>query len=208
MSKTLYALLGFGLFAACSPASTSTKGQLITCNTDPGTGVILRCAPAGDGSGSGSGTCVDVDEDGDGSPNDTIASRESDADHSTADDDDGDGIPNEEDCDSHPGGDDGGDNGVDLPYDVKPQLGATATPIHDAFAENGAQPASIVSVTMDGGGTWRLAELQAGTAFVVTQDDCTHPGNRDVGRDRVIVTWKTTDGASHSDHLDIRYCGQ
>jgi hypothetical protein len=203
MSKSLSALLGFALCAACSSTSTSTKGQLITCDTDPGTGVILRCAP---GDGSGSNTCQDIDEDGDGKPNDDVIARSTNETEGTADDDDGDGIPNDQDCDEHSGGDH--DGGVDLPYDVKPQLGATATPIHDAFAEKGAQPASIVSVTMDGGGTWRLTELQAGTAFVVTQDDCAHAGNRDVGRDRVIVTWTTADAASHSDHLDIRYCGQ
>ena len=86
------------------------------------------------------------------------------------------------------------------------QLGNTTTPIADAFAEKGAQPAAIVSVTMDGGGSWRLAELQAGTSFVVTQADCDHDGNRDTGRDRVIVTWSNTDGSTDSDHLDIRYC--
>ncbi|HEY6033274.1 MAG TPA: hypothetical protein VIV58_03415, partial [Kofleriaceae bacterium] len=88
----------------------------------------------------------------------------------------------------------------------RPALGSTARPIQDAFAENGVQPDSIDAVAMDGG-TWRLAELQAGTAFLVTEDDCTHAGNRDVGRDRVIVTWRdTAAAATQSDHLDIRYC--
>jgi hypothetical protein len=30
------------------------------------------------------------------------------------------------------------------------------------------------------GGDWRLAGLQAGSAFVVDQGDCDHVGNRDV----------------------------
>jgi hypothetical protein len=112
-------------------------------------------------------------------------------------------IPDDEDCDHHPGEDHDGDDGdVDLPYDIRPALGATTTPIVDAFEEEGAQPAEIVSVT---GATWRLAELQAGTSFVVTASDCDHAGNRDVGRDRVVVTWKNADGSTHSDHLDIRY---
>ncbi len=209
LSFVLAALLPGALGAACSSEQVSAKGQTITCSTDPGTGVILRCEPGGGGSGSGgSGTCVDVDDDGDGEPHDdgTIARN------GVEDDDDGDGIPNEEDCDEHQGEDSCDDHGgdsssVDLPYDVKPQLGATATPILDAFAEKGAAPAEIVSVTLDGG-SWRLAELQASTPFVVTNDDCTHVGNRDVGRDRVIVTWRNADGSTESDHLDIRYCAQ
>jgi hypothetical protein len=51
------------------------------------------------------------------------------------------------------------------------------------------------------------SKLQAGTPFLVSEDDCTHAGNRDVGRDRVIVTWQdTAASATQSDHLDIRYC--
>lgn len=64
---------------------------------------------------------------------------------------------------------------------------------HDS-PKDGIQLASIVSVTLDGG-SWQLAELQAGTAFTVT-----------AGRDRVIVTWTLADASVHSDHLDIRYC--
>ena len=82
---------------------------------------------------------------------------------------------------------------------------ATTQPIIDAFASEGAQPLSIDSVTLDNG-SWRLAELQAGTPFVVTADDCAHQGNRDIGRDRVVVTWTNGDQSTHSDHLDIRYC--
>jgi len=78
-------------------------------------------------------------------------------------------------------------------------------PIVDAFAELGSQPAAIVSVAMEDS-TWRLTELQAGTAFVVTQADCDHVGNSGIGRDRVIVTWQTADQVAHTDHLDIRYC--
>jgi hypothetical protein len=188
----------FGLVAACSGSEhTSSQGQTITCTTDPGTGVILRCAPGDNG---GQNSCKDVDEDGDGEPHDTNTVFSSD----DPNDDDGDGIPNDEDCDNHPGEDN--DRDGELPYDVKPQLGSTATPILDAFAETGGSAPTIVSVTMDGG-TWRLTELQNSTPFVVTNDDCNHDGNRDVGRDRVFVTWQTATGTA-TDHLDIRYCEQ
>lgn len=186
------------LVSACSAGNTSTVGQMITCTTDPDSGVILRCDPGG-GDGAPD-TCQDVDEDGDGEPHDegTIA-REA-----TPDDDDGDGVSNEDDCDEGDGGD-GDSDEVDLPYDIKPQLGDSVSPIIDAFAEKGAQPAAIVDVTMDGG-SWRLAELQNGDAFTVTDADCSHAGNRDVGRDRVFVTWQNADGSTETDHLDIRYC--
>ena len=202
-----------GLLVACTASdNTSTKGQLITCTTDPGTGVILACG-AGSGSGSAGGsTCQDIDEDGDGEPHDQPGDSSSrvapegsdDGSGSGEADDDHDGIPNSEDCDTHEGEDDGGQSdGAQLPYDIAPQLGATSTPIADAFASEGAQPASIVSVT---GATWRAAELSAGTPFVITQADCDHVGNRAVGRDRVVVTWTNADGSTASDHLDIRYC--
>jgi hypothetical protein len=204
-SKLLITLLPFGLLAAgCGGSEVSSTGQMITCDTDPGTGVILRCVPGG---GSGTGTCTDVDEDGDGEPHDegTIL-RTAPGDPDDGDDSDDDGVPDEEDCDEQPGEDDcDSDGGVDLPYDVKPELGATTTPIMDAFLEKGQAPASIVSVTLEGG-SWRLPELQAGTPFVVTEDDCSHAGNRDAGRDRVVVTWENADGSTESDHLDIRYC--
>jgi len=214
LSLLLVSLLPFGALApACSSPHESTKGQLITCTTDPGTGVVLRCQP-GAGTG-GANTCVDVDEDGDGEPGDSaddgagalsFTGRPEDGGSGGGDeaDDDDDGVPDDEDCDHHPGEDHDGDSGgVDLPYDIRLSLGQTTTPIHDAFAEEGAQPASIVSVT---GATWRLTELQAGTPFAVTADDCSHAGNRDVGRDRVVVTWKNADGSVHADHLDLRYC--
>ena len=67
LSYALAAVLPFGVLApGCSP-STATKGQLITCSTDPGTGAVLRCEPGGS---NGAGTCQDVDEDGDGEPHD------------------------------------------------------------------------------------------------------------------------------------------
>jgi hypothetical protein len=200
---------------ACTGPALSSQGQLITCTTDPGTGVITRCE-AGSGSGSGSNQCQDIDEDGDGDPHDGSGSGSDDrgggAGNLVAPDDgdggghdsDGDGIPDDQDCDNQPGEDN--NPRPDLPYDVRPALGSTARPIQDAFAEKGVQPAVIETVTMDGG-TWRLAELQAGTPFLVSEDDCTHAGNRDVGRDRVIVTWQdTAASATQSDHLDIRYC--
>ena len=213
MLKHLPLLLSVLTVAALAPACTSStnnlssKGQEITCTTQPGTGVILSCEP-GNGSGSGSNTCHDIDEDGDGNCHDDHSSTNFTARDGGEDDGegdhDGDGIPDSDDCDEHHGEDDSGEGG--LPYDVRPQLGDTTTPIVDAFAEEGAQPAAITSVTMNGG-TWRLAELQAGTSFVVTQADCDHVGNRDVGRDRVFVTWNSTaNSVSQTDHLDIRYC--
>jgi hypothetical protein len=212
LSFTLMALLPVGALApGCSSSDhTATKGQLIICTVDPGTGAVGRCEPGdGGGSGSGSNTCQDVDEDGDGDPHDDAdddhprTSSADDHDQGDNDDHDGDGIPDDRDCDEH-AGEDGMRDG--LPYDVRVALGASTRPIFDAFAERGGQPAAIVSVKMDGG-NWRLAELQAGTAFTVTQDDCDHAGNRATGRDRVVVTWKNADQTQSSDHLDIRYCG-
>lgn len=194
---------------ACSSPNESTKGQLITCSTDPGTGVILACEPGG---GGGPNTCVDVDEDGDGDCSDddvgddnpSFAPSNGSDDSPDGDDSDDDGVPDDEDCDEHPG-EDGDDHGsdVDLPYDIKMSLGQTYTPIADAFAEKGAQPAAILSVS---GASWRGAELAAGTPFTITTDDCEHAGNRDIGRDRVVVTWLNADGSMDADHLDLRYC--
>ncbi|HUS33358.1 MAG TPA: hypothetical protein VMZ53_32875 [Kofleriaceae bacterium] len=229
MSKLRIVLLST-LVAACSP-NTSTKGQLITCTTDPDSGVIQSCQPGGDDDDDDD-TCQDIDEDGDGDPSDddddsatsdddTIArtadsgpggdSSESDDDEDddglsdcVDDDDDNDGIDDDDDCDEQEGED--GDES-DLPYDVRMAEGQSVTPISDAFAEKGAQPQAVISVEMDGGGAgWRLAELAAGATFTVTAADCGHAGNRDVGRDRVIVTWRNASGAVESDHLDLRYC--
>jgi hypothetical protein len=216
----LIAVLPFSVLApACTGGATSSTGQMITCTTDPGTGVIVRCE---NGDGSGSGTCHDIDEDGDGDPHDEAEGADDSGNHTNvaAPDDghggsddgsghegdtDGDGIPDSDDCDNHHGEDD--DGGDELPYDVRPALGATTQPIQEAFAEKGGQPFAIDSVSMDGSSSWRLAELVSGTAFLVTEQDCNHAGNRDIGRDRVIVTWRDDAAAvSQSDHLDIRYC--
>ncbi len=99
-------------------------------------------------------------------------------------------------------GDDGGE--ADLPYDAKLQVGDTFK-LSDAFLEKGPLPDAILEVSMDGG-DWRLAELQSDTVFEVTQADCDHEGNRDIGRDRVFVTWRNGDGSEETDHLDLRYC--
>ena len=213
LSCTLVALLPVGVLAPGCSSSTGSRGQLITCTTDPGTGVIERCEPGGGGSGSGNGsgagTCQDIDEDGDGEPHDTgdddpiesSGNRDRGGEDGDDGDRDGDGIDDDHDCDEHAGED---ADREELPYDVRPQLGATTRPIIDAFAARGGQLPEIVSVTMSGS-SWRLTELKAGTAFVVTKADCDHAGNRDIGRDRVVVTWKTATGTA-SDHLDIRYC--
>lgn len=213
--KTTLSLFLVAILPACT-ANTSSIGQQITCETDPGTGVILSCQPGG-GDG-GANTCTDIDEDGDGDPHDDMDDSDDDGDDHLSfdggsgsshdgedaddDDDDDDGIGDDDDCDHHPGEDEDGDD-ADLPYDVRPALGSTTSPIADAFAQKGGQPTAVLSVT---GATWRSAELAAGTPFVVTDADCSHAGNRDLGRDRVIVTWTTADGATHADHLDIRYC--
>lgn len=223
----LSALSVAALAPACTTSSTSTKGQQITCATDPNSEIIVECAPGTEvPGGSSANSCRDIDEDGDGEPHDDDSTESEpsnglaftahtsgrggsddpagDDSAGNAADSDDDGIPDAEDCDERRGEDD--DESADLPYDIRPQLGATTTPILDAFASKGAAPAAITSVVMEGG-SWRLAELQAGTPFVVTQADCEHPGNRDVGRDRVFVTWtNTTGGTSETDHLDIRYC--
>lgn len=93
----------------------------------------------------------------------------------------------------------------ELPYDAKIPRGATFR-LTDAFLEKGPVPAQVVSVEMEGAGAWRLAELRANTPFVVNEADCAHAGNRDEGRDRVVVTWINADGSRDSDHLDLRYC--
>ena len=185
---SLATLIPAALVAACSGGSnTSSTAQEITCTTDPATGVVLQCA-AGSGSG-GSNECHDMDTDGDGEPHDVDHDEHTSSD---SDDDDGDGIPNDQDCDEPPGEDHDKD-GDALPYDVRPQLGDTTTPVVDAFKESGGAVPTIVSVTMDGG-SWRLAELQAGTAFVVTQDDCDHAGNRDTVATASSSTWKRPTG--------------
>lgn len=93
---------------------------------------------------------------------------------------------------------------ADLPYDVRPGVGDTFR-LTDAFLAKGAPPKEILGVTMEGG-SWRLTELQQDTPFTITQADCDHEGNRDVGRDRIFVTWRNADGSTDTDHLDMRYC--
>ena len=202
LSVFLMTVLPAVLVPSCSSETVGSTGQMITCSTDPSTGTILRCEPGGGSGGSGSATCQDIDQDGDGDPHDQGDDHPSASGDDNGHDRDHDGIDDDHDCDELPGEDAHRDA---LPYDVRPQLAATTRPIIDAFAAGGGQPAQIVSVTLEGS-TWRLAELQAGTAFVVTQDDCDHAGNRAKGRDRVIVTWKNADQTQSSDHLDIRYC--
>jgi hypothetical protein len=91
----------------------------------------------------------------------------------------------------------------DLPYDAKLPVGATYF-LEQSFWEKGPSPAKIIKVEVEGG--WREAELKANTPFVVTQADCDHQGNKDVGRDRIFVTWQNFDGSTETDHLDMRYC--
>ncbi len=93
---------------------------------------------------------------------------------------------------------------AELPYDARLAVGDSFALV-DAFLEKGPPPAQVTKVTLEGG-SWRLAELQAGTRFTVTQADCDHEGNRGKGRDRIFVTWKNADGSSETDHLDMRYC--
>ncbi len=209
LSSFLLATLPLAALACSSGSSTTT--QMITCSTDPDTGVILRCEPgSGDDDDGGADTCVDVDEDGDGAPHDEAGTVIY---SGSAGDGDGDGVDDVDDCDTQPGEDDcdpedGDDSGEsDLPYNIELALGASVTPIIDGFAQEGPQPAEILSITMDGG-SWRLTELQTGVAFVVTDADCAHAGNRDVGRDRVVITWRNTNGETETDHATLRYCAQ
>lgn len=210
LALALVSLLPFGVLApGCSSDATAQKGQLISCSTDPSTGVVLSCHAGED---DGEHVCHDLDTNGDGEPQDTpddnptVVARHGDDDGDDHDmnddhgDHDHDGIPDDDDCDHHPGEDDGGDS---LPYDVRPAKGSTTAPVADAFADAGFTPAEILSIN---GATWRIDELRAGAAFVVEQADCDHAGNRDTGRDRVVVQWRNDDGSVHADHLDIRYC--
>ncbi len=116
-------------------------------------------------------------------------------------DDDDEGLDGGQDGDECRGS---GSAEADLPYDAKLPLAATYK-LTDSFLEKGPLPAKILSVTMEGG-SWRLAELAANTSFTITQADCAHAGNRDVGRDRIEVKWQNADGSIDSDHLDLRYC--
>lgn len=93
---------------------------------------------------------------------------------------------------------------ADLPYDARPQVGETYQ-LSQSFLEKGALPAAVLKVTMEGT-PWRLKELRDDTPFVITEQDCSHQGNRDTGRDRAFVTWRNTDGSVETDHIDLRYC--
>lgn len=107
-------------------------------------------------------------------------------------------------ADDTPHPDNRGGERADLPYDVRLPVG-TRFKLSDAFLEKGPLPATILSVGGEGT-VWRLAELQSDTAFDVDDADCEHEGNRDRGRDRIVVTWLDADGTRESDHLDLRYC--
>jgi hypothetical protein len=204
------------------------SGVILSCQPGEGTGDADSCedidedgdgqpedSDTSDDEDAGSGSSTDgalsfAEGSGSGSDDDeTTSSSDCDSDDDGIDDgedsdDDNDGIDDDDDCDEEEGGD--GDS-ADLPYDIKMVNGQSYTPVVDAFAEKGGQPEAILSVEMDGGGAgWRLAELQAGATFTVTDADCAHAGNRDAGRDRVIVTWRTDTGHVESDHLDLRYC--
>jgi len=156
--------------------------------------------------GSHSGDSLE-DSDDDGRPDglDDDVDDDGTCDNDDGDDDGHDGDDSDEDGDGegHDGSSQGGN--ADLECNMSLPLGETFQ-LELAFLEKGAAPAEIVSVEMEGDSTWRLAELQANTPFVVTQDDCAHAGNRDQGRDRMVVTWKNADGSIESDHLDLKYC--
>ena len=92
---------------------------------------------------------------------------------------------------------------ADLPYDAKLPVGATYY-LEQSFWEKGPSPVKILSVTVEGG--HRQKELAANTPFIVTAEDCSHVGNKDVGRDRIFVTWQNANGSTETDHLDMRYC--
>lgn len=102
-------------------------------------------------------------------------------------------------------GGDGDDGAADVPYNYDVTLGEEVSLMH-AFLQEGPAPLEIVSVTMSEGGDWRLAELASGTPFIVTQEDCDHEGNRDIGSDRIELSWVNPDGSTASDHMTIRYC--
>lgn len=178
-------------------------------NVDPSTGgmvttVSFLVVPSSelpfDDNSSGGGALDDRDDDGRADRHD--------------DDDDDDGICDEDDFDD--GNDDGGgddDGGLDdddrssradLPYHVDPALGVRFA-LADAFAEEGPQPAEVLSLEMPEV-QWRLAELRAGTPFEVTRADCEHEGNSGRGRDRIYISWRNADGSVELDHFEIRYC--
>lgn len=169
--------------------SVRVAGENEAPSEDPSTGVFA------DSDSDGIADSIDDDDDGDG-----ICDGYDDdpADHDDGDDHGDDGEETD-------GGEDGGEDHegrADLPYAVRLEVGDTFALI-DAF--EGAIPV-ITDVEMEDG-SWRLAELQSGASFEVTQADCDHEGNRDTGRDRIFVSWSNPDGSHEIDHLDLRYCG-
>jgi hypothetical protein len=182
-SSRVIAVLGWGPVGQRRHAISLAAGAAIDLGlVRPFAGTTLGTASSGSGeSGSGSSSG--------GGDDDVVASGSPSA---TADDDDDDDEIG--DCQA----------GADLPYDVRPPLGSSFQ-LEQAFLAKGPLPAAILEVRMDGG-DWRLAELKANTAFEITQADCDHAGNRDVGRDRIFVTWRNADGSVETDHLDMRYC--
>ncbi|MBK6919175.1 MAG: hypothetical protein IPH07_17405 [Deltaproteobacteria bacterium] len=102
------------------------------------------------------------------------------------------------------GGSDDDEGEADLPYNYDVQLGDTVL-LDDIFLSEGPLPTAVLSLTPREG-DWRLAELEGGVAFEVTQDDCDHEGSDGTGRDRFDITWQNPDGTQSSDHFTIRYC--
>lgn len=101
--------------------------------------------------------------------------------------------------------DEAGGDGPDLPYNYALAVGDSFT-LNDAFAEKGPLPAAVLTVDAPAG-TLHLADLRSGTPFIVKAEDCDHVGNKDVGRDRIDVTWRNADGSTETDHMTLRYCG-
>ena len=114
LAVLLSVMLPISLAPSCSD-NTSTKGQLITCTRG-----THNCQPTNSATPASADQCTDVDEDGDGEDHDAadeaddgadLVARPGDKDgDGEADDvdtdDDNDGIPDTDDCDEAPGGDD------------------------------------------------------------------------------------------------------
>lgn len=113
LSLFLALLLPVGVLGCTSSDATSTKGQLISCDTGGNCQPTTSTTPA-------AGQCLDIDEDGDGDAHDAAGADEDDDgldnaadadddDDGTADaaddDDDNDGIDDEDDCDNEADGD-------------------------------------------------------------------------------------------------------
>lgn len=206
VAPLLLAPLFAAAFVACDPSAGDRQGiRAGQCDDD----VDATCDDDGQDTEDNPHDTDDDGQDTEDNPHDTDDGVDTDHDcadtASSVDDHCGD-TDDDDDTDGDDDDTDGDDGEADLPYDVKLALGDSFA-LGDAFLEKGPAPMAIVSVEMEGG-DWRLAELQAGTSFVVDQGDCDHVGNRDVGRDRVFVTWQNADGSQETDHLDLRYCEQ